>query len=58
MRPETEILAERLARMKALIDTLERASSESAEQHELFLKLRQEMAAARAALKTIPPPGD
>ena len=54
---ETDILAARLARMKMMIDSLERACSESQEQHELFRKLKQEMEAARAALKTVPPPG-
>jgi hypothetical protein len=55
---ETEILAARLARMKTLLDTLEQACSESSEQREMFLKLRQEMAAARAALKTVPSPSE
>ena len=54
---ETEILATRLARMKTMIESLERACSESHEQHELFRKLKQEMDAARAALKTVLPPG-
>jgi hypothetical protein len=54
---ETEVLASRLARMKAMIDSLERACSESHEQQDLFRKLKQEMDAARAALKTVPPPG-
>jgi hypothetical protein len=54
---EAEVLASRLSRMKAMIDSLERACSESQEQHELFRKLKQEMEAARAALKTVPPPG-
>jgi hypothetical protein len=54
---EAEILAARLARMKTLLDSLEQACSESAGQRELFVKLKQEMAAARAALKLYPPPG-
>jgi hypothetical protein len=52
---ESEILAARLARMKTLVDALENACSESADQHELFLKLRAEMQAARDALRTVPP---
>lgn len=56
--PENEILAARLARMKTLLDTLEKACSESAEQREMFLKLQQEMADARAALKTYPSPSE
>ncbi len=55
---ESDILAARLARMKHLIDSLEKACSESAEQRDIFLKLRQEMSAARDALKTVPPGGD
>ena len=48
---ESEVVAARLARMKTLIDSLEQACSENAEQQELFLKLRAEMKAARDALK-------
>ncbi len=54
---ESEVVAARLARMKTLIDSLEQACSENAEQQELFLKLRAEMKAAREALKIYPPPG-
>ena len=50
---ETEILAARLARIKNLIEDLERECSDSAAQHALFLKLKQEMDAARAGLKVI-----
>jgi hypothetical protein len=57
MPTECEILAARLARMRGLIDSLQQACSESAEQTELFLKLRAEMKAARDALKIHPPPG-
>jgi hypothetical protein len=57
VQSETEILASRLSRMKTMIDSLERACSESQEQHELFRKLKQEMEAARNALKTVQPPG-
>jgi hypothetical protein len=55
--PEPELLAVRLARMKRLIDSLEKVCSDSAEQQQLFLKLRAEMQAARDALKIHPPPG-
>ena len=51
---ETEVLATRLARMKAMLESLERACSESQEHQDLFRKLKQEMDAARAALKTVP----
>ena len=54
---ESEILAARLARMKALIESLEDACSASAEQRETFLRLKQEMAAAREALALIRPRG-
>jgi len=53
---ESEILAARLARIKTLIDSLEHVCSESAEQREMFNKLRQEMAGARAALRVHPSP--
>jgi hypothetical protein len=57
MRPtESEILAARLTRMSNLIDSLEQACAESAEHRELFLKLKQEMAAVRAGLTLDPPP--
>jgi hypothetical protein len=56
--PEREILAARLARMKGLIDALEQACSESAEQSELFRNLRAEMHAAREALKVFPSPSE
>ena len=49
---ETEILASRLSRMKTMIDSLEKACSESEEQQQLFRRLKQEMEAARSALKT------
>jgi hypothetical protein len=53
---EPHVLAERLARMKKLVDALEKACSESQDQQALFLKLKKEMASARAALKPHPPP--
>ena len=53
---ESEILAARLARMKGLIDSLEEVCSQSAEQQQLFLKLRAEMKAARDALAIVHPP--
>jgi hypothetical protein len=51
MPTEAEILSARLARMKALIDSLEAVCAQTVEQRETFLKLRQEMDAARAAMK-------
>jgi len=54
---ESEILAARLARMKGLIDSLEKVCSERVEQRALFEKLHAEMRAAREALKVYPPPG-
>jgi len=52
---ESDVLAAaRLARIKTLIDSLEKACSDSADQRELFLKLKREMAAARAGLKIEP----
>ena len=55
---ESEILGARLARMKNLIDSLEKVCSESDEQREMFIKLRQEMAAARAVLKIVRSPSE
>jgi hypothetical protein len=52
---EAEILAARLARMKALIGSLEDACSETAEQRDTFLKLKPEMEAARLALQVVKP---
>jgi hypothetical protein len=54
---ESEILAARLARMKGLIDSLEKVCSDSVEQKQFFLKLRAEMNAARDALAIVHPPG-
>lgn len=50
------MLVARLSRMKALVDSLEQVCGTGAEQHELFLKLRAEMKAARDALRIDPPP--
>ena len=47
---ESELLAERLARMKLLIESLEAECSQTAEQRETFLKLKREMDAARQSL--------
>jgi hypothetical protein len=52
---DSEILAARLARMKILIDSLEDACLATAAERETFLKLQQEIAAAREALTTLPP---
>jgi hypothetical protein len=56
---EAELLAARLTRMNNLIDSLQSACAQSAENHEVFLKLKQEMVAARQELGLImyPPPG-
>ena len=51
--PEPEILAARLARMNTLIDALQQACAESEEDRELFLKLKQEIAAARFTLTSV-----
>ncbi|HEX3704079.1 MAG TPA: hypothetical protein VHU82_12175 [Vicinamibacterales bacterium] len=47
MATEVEVLAARLARIKAMVDTLERISAGSAEQQDIFLKLKAELSAAR-----------
>jgi hypothetical protein len=54
----SEILAARLARMNNLIDELQEACAQSAEQRELCLKLKQEMVTARADLKAAVAPRD
>jgi hypothetical protein len=54
---DAEFLAARLARMKHLVESLEKVGSGTEEQRELFQKLKGEMAAARDALKIVPPPG-
>ena len=53
---ESEILAARLARMNNLIESLQQVCAESAANRDLFLKLKQEMVAARAGLKIYRPP--
>ena len=50
---ESELLAARLARMKALIESLEAECSQSAEQRETFLKLKRELAAAGLSLTPV-----
>jgi len=50
---EIEVLAARLTRMKALVEALEEECSSSEEQHQRFLKLKAELAAARLALKPL-----
>jgi hypothetical protein len=47
MPSESEILAARLARIKHLIDSLERACATSAKIQDTFTKLHSEMEAAR-----------
>jgi hypothetical protein len=51
---EAELLAIRLARIKNLIDVLETVTGRTAQQQDAFIKLKQEMAALRESLKTIP----
>ena len=51
MPTEPEILAARLTRIKYLIDALEAACSKSLESRDTFLKLKQEIDAARAAVR-------
>lgn len=48
---ESEIAAARLARIKGLIDSLEKACSDSDDQQALFHKLRAEIKAAGEAPK-------
>ena len=48
---ESELIAIRLTRIKNLLEDLEVACVQSAEQQKNFLKLRQELEAVRAALK-------
>lgn len=47
----TKEAAARLVRMKELIDELEQVCSESEQQRRTFMRLREEMEAARRALK-------
>jgi hypothetical protein len=58
MPSESELLEARLGRMKRLLDTLEDACSNSREHQKLFLKLREEIAAAREGLKTVLSPSE
>ena len=51
LTPEAHEVAARLARMKKLLDDLERVCSESEEQRSTVSRLRAEMDAARQALK-------
>jgi hypothetical protein len=50
---EAELLAVRFSRMKLLIERLEAVSGESAEQRELFLKLKGEIEDAKRANKPV-----
>jgi hypothetical protein len=52
-RTEAEILEARLARMRALIDSLEAECSHSKTQHERFLSLKRELAAVKERLKPV-----
>ena len=51
MPVEAEILAARLARIKTLRDSLERECLESGPTRETFLKLKQELEAARITVR-------
>ena len=51
MPTDAEILAARLSRIKYLIDALEVACSKTPESRDTFLKLKQEIDAARAAVR-------
>lgn len=53
MPSDSELLAARLARLKALAESLESACSQSADQRTTFAKLKAEMDAARAALEPV-----
>ena len=50
---EAEILAARLTRMKHLIDALEVECASSVKQRETFVKLKDELEAARSRLKPL-----
>jgi hypothetical protein len=50
---DAELLAARLARVKILIESLETACSQSAEQRNIFIRLKQEIDAVRTSLKPI-----
>jgi hypothetical protein len=50
--PDAVEAAARLARMKRLVDDLERVCSENADQRDTIATLRREMEAARLALTT------
>ena len=52
MPSESELVAVRLARMKALIAELEKECAAHVDNHERFAKLRAELDAAREGLKT------
>ena len=56
MPSESEILTARLARMKQLLETLERECAMSAAQHQAFLKLQLDMESVRESLKLITEP--
>lgn len=53
MPTEPELMAVRLARMKSLVDVLERECLKSVDQRDNFLKLKRELDAARDALRII-----
>jgi hypothetical protein len=51
MPTEADVLAVCLARIKCLLDSLEAACWQSAEQRDTFQKLRRELQSARDSLK-------
>ena len=51
MPTEAELLDARLTRMKQLVEALEHVCSETADQHEIFMELTQEMTAVSATIK-------
>jgi hypothetical protein len=55
MPVEAEIVAARLTRMKTLLDALEGACLESEATRDTFLKLKQELEAARISVRPVRP---
>ena len=55
MPVEAEILAARLTRIKTLLDALERECLDSGPTRETFLKLKQELEAARIFVRPVRP---
>jgi hypothetical protein len=55
MPVEADVLAARLTRIKTLIDALEPACRESESSRDTFLKLKQELEAARISVRQARP---